>query len=797
MESGTRLGPYEILEQLGAGGMGEVYLARDSNLDRDVAIKVLPEVLAADENRLVRLQREARALAALNHPGIATVHDLGEQDGVAFIVMELIEGDTLSDRLRDGALGLTETLEIASQVARALEAAHGRGIIHRDLKPDNIKITPDGRVKVLDFGLAKRQVVEPRADSQSDIRTDVGATATGVVMGTPPYMSPEQIRAGNVDERTDVWAFGCVLYEMLTGKRAFGLETPSDTLAAVLTAAPDMSRLPADLPELVRGMLRGTLTKELDRRLSSMRDVGVALEAARQGVESGDYVRAGSPSRSTSNRSGMMFAAVALLATALGVGWYYLAPEGPRIAPRPADDAGGSVAVLPFESIGQADPTMFTEGVHVDMLTRLSRLPDLRVTSRTSVMQYRDAARSLPEIGTELGVAWVLLGEVQEVGGQVQVNARLVNVAQDRQVWAESYRRELTAENLFDIQSEIVEQIATQLHAQLSPTALDAMSERPTVDLDAYRLYVQGRALLANRANADMRRAIDYFKEAIALDSGYALAWAGMAEAYALLESYGYASEEDLTVLGLEAVDRALELDPSLAEAHASRGLLQSEVEGVPPHEPFLSLRRAAEMRPSYAEAHNWMAWGYLLNGYAARAFASASQAVELDPLSLEALSNLGLAHIAMGRYDDGLTACERLTELGPGFDTGPFYEAIARVHVGDEVGAIGLLAGLEIPWAGDGPQVTLAVAHARAGNDAAARELLTVIEGTGDPFDAGLIHAALGDYDEAWIWFGQIEGWTAWTRLAAHFLFPDELGPVRADARWDQLTASIANQLD
>ena len=488
---------------------------------------------------------------------------------------------------------------------------------------------------------------------------------------------------------------------------------------------------------------------------------------------------------------------MAVLASALGVGWYFLAPGAPEPGLASLDPADRSIAVLPFESIGQTEPTMFTEGVHVDMLTRLSRLPDLRVTSRTSVMQYRDTLMSLPEIGAELGVPWVLLGEVQEVGTQVQVNARLVNVAEDRQIWADSYRRELTAGNLFDIQSELVEQIAIQLHAQLSPSARDAMNERPTVNLDAYGLYVQGRALLTNRADADLRRAIDYFTQATELDSNYALAWAGMADAYALLESYGYAPDEDFITPGFEAVDRALELDPSLAEPHAARGLLQSGTGEASPREAMESLRRAAEMRPSYAEAHNWMAWAYVVNGYAEEALASASRAVGLDPLSLEARGNLSLAYIALGRYDDAFAEGERIAVLGPEFDTGRFQDAIALVHLGDAGAAIDLLEGLEIPWAGQGPRAILAVAHARAGNVTQAQELLADFETTGDLFDIGLIHAALGDYDGAWVWFERIEEWTAWTRLAAHFLFPDVLGPVRADPRWERLMASITNQFD
>ncbi len=616
-------------------------------------------------------------------------------------------------------------------------------------------------------------------------------------MGTPPYMSPEQVRGESVDARSDVWAFGCVLFEMLTGERAFGRETPSDTLAAVLTAEPDETKLPADLPDTVRGVLNGSLTKDVDRRLGSMRDARVTLEDARRRIESSTYV---GPVTAASKSSPNLILAAAAIVLAIAAGWFFLGMdnESTTESAAPADETFRSIAVLPFDTLGQDEPTAFTEGVHVDMLTRLSLFPELRVTSRTSVMQYASQTRALPEIAAELGVAWVLLGEVQEAGNQVQVNARLVDAVEDRQVWAETYRRELTAENLFDIQGELAEQIATQLQGQLPAELRDAVVATPTGSLEAYRLYVEGRALLVNRAGDEMRRAVEFFEQAVALDNEYALAWAGMANAFALLESYGYAREdEDLATRGLDAAARALELDPNLAEAYAARGLLLADQRAVEPGEAMELVQRAAELRPSYAEAHNWMAWGYLLNGYADRALESAAKAVALDPLSLEAVSNLGFAYIALGRYDEGEEESERLLTIGPDFDTGKFYAALAAIHQQRYADAREAVSGLVIPWAGDGPQTVLAVAHSRDGNPEAARLLLAEIEATGHPFDVGLVHAALGNRDAAWEAFGRIENWTQWTRLAAHYLFPEVLAPFREDPRWADLIGPIANQLD
>jgi len=777
MESKIQLDNYEGLDLLGKGGMGEVYRAHDPNLGRDVAIKLLPEALAADDALLGRLKREARALAALNHPHIATIHGLEEQSGTTFIVMELIEGPTLAERLCQGPIPIPEALDIARQIAGALAAAHQGGIVHRDLKPENIKIMPDGHVKVLDFGLAKRQTSPNAAAADSVLVTQtVEATRAGTVMGTPPYMSPEQIRAAAVDERTDVWAFGCVLYEMLTGKRAFGRETPSDTMAAILQEEPDDSLLPADLPDAVRQLLRGALAKDLDRRLSSIRDARVALEDSSQTLASGEQPAA--RSHGVPARAGGL-AGVAGLALVAAAGWYFLAsPAAPEISDR-------SIAVLPFDTLGQEQPTVFTEGVHVDMLTRLSQLPELRVTSRTSVMQYRTPDRPLPEIAAELGVTWILLGEVQEVGEQVQVSARLVNAVEDRQVWADSYRRALTAENLFDIQRELTERIAAQLQAQLTPEQREVVAAVPTRDLQAYRLYVQGRDLLNRRTAEDMRAAVGYFEQATARDPDYAMAWVGLADAFALLESYGHAPDEDLLPRGFEAVQKALDIAPQLAEAHASYGLLLAEGGAVAPAAALEELQRAVALRPSYAEAHNWMAWSFLLMGHPDRALTSARRAVELDPLSLEAVGNLALAEIAMGRYAEGLQESQRVGTLGPDYATGRLTEAVARLHLGDAETAGALLEGLEVPWAGTGPLSTLAVARARAGDTAGASMIVAELERSGHPFDAGLVHAALGRHEAAWAAFDRIEDWPAWPTLAARYLFPEDLGPFRADPRW------------
>ena len=798
MEPAAQIGPYRVRRLLGKGAMGEVYLAHDPELGRDVALKVLERGFADDEGHLGRLRREARALASLSHANIATVHGFEEHDGAGVIVMEAIEGETLAGRLRGKPIPTSEALELALQLARALEAAHEKGIVHRDLKPGNVMVTPRGELKVLDFGLAKPlQRYTGEAESMMPTAT-IEATQAGSVMGTAPYMSPEQARGQQVDARTDIWAFACVIYEMLAGKRAFDRETFADTLAAVIEVEPDWSLLPDDVPDGLRRSLQRMLAKEPERRLQHVGDARIELEEvtlARRAQEiaardSGGEERsapgvAGSKG-TASPRVGRVatgVAAVGLLAIAIATGWW-LSGGGP------GEVTERSIAVLPFETLGQDDATAFTDGIHGDILTRLSKISGLRVTSRTSVMRFRGPTASLPEIARELGVNWVLMGEVQEAGGQVQVNARLVRAREDRQVWAESYRRALTADNLFRIQSELTEEIAGQLQARLTPAERRAVESAPTGNLAAYRTYVRGRRFLDQRTEGGMRQAADLFRQTIAQDPGYALAWVGLADALVLLEDYGHVLPAgSLLPEGRAAIDRALELEPGLAEAHASLGLFHSHVRNGP--ESIRELERAIALQPSYAEAHNWLSWVHGLLGNPSLALESARQAVELDPLAPEAISNLVNSLLQNGQPEQAMVEVRRLEELQPNFP-GELYEAIALFELGRSEETASLLRGASVPWAGSGPVSSLAVVQATNGNLAEAREILQQLEQSDDHFGVGLVRAALGDVDGAFAAFRETEDWDAWSTLALRYFFRGVLDPVRQDPRFAEVLEAV-----
>ena len=449
-----------------------------------------------------------------------------------------------------------------------------------------------------------------------------------------------------------------------------------------------------------------------------------------------------------------------------------------------------SLAVLPFETLGERQATAFTDAIHGDVLTRLSGISDLHVISRVSVLQYRNPERPLPAIADELGVLWILGGEVQEIGDRVQVNARLVSARDDRQVWAESYQDELTAENLFQIQGKITRKIASAMQAQLSDREERAVKHSPTEDLGAYRLHAEGRDALDQRTEEGMRRAIDYFRRATRQDGSYALAWVGLADALTLLYDYGHAGADSTLIEAEEAILQALELDPTLAAAHASHGLLHANrKEGLA---AIRELQTAIELQPSYAEAHNWSSWVHELLGNREEALESAWQAVRLNPLSPEAVSNLFLGYLSNREYRAALDEARRERELGSAWTTGPFYEALAHLHLGRTGDAIQILEGLSAPWAGKGPRASLALAHAAGGDEGAARRILSEFDEDEDAFACGLVLAALGEEEPAWEAFQRVQRWDDWPTLSVHHLYPSVLDPFREDARFQEIQDQV-----
>lgn len=747
---------YRLQHAVGEGAMATVFLAEDVKHRRKVAVKVLKPELSATLGH-ERFAREIEIAANLTHPHILPVHDSGEAGGFLYYVMPYIEGESLRRRLeRDGRLSVDEALHLTDQVAAALDYAHERGVIHRDIKPENILLTGDQAI-VADFGIAR--AVEAAGDQR--------LTGTGMAVGTPAYMSPEQAYGEEgVDGRSDVYALGCVVYEMLAGTPPFEGATAAALLARhAVDQAPSLSTRAPDVPVPVAQAVELALAKDRARRFATPRIFAAALRG---------QVAPGPDRRRVLRVLGPTIAGLIVLAA---VGWFLLSLTGG------ATIEDRSLAVLPFEAVGRERPTAFTDGVHGDLLTRLATVADLSVTSRTSVMRFRQPDRPLRDIAEELGVSWVLTGEVQESADEVQVQARLVNARTDRQVWARSYRRELTAASLFALQSEITTEIARELETQLSAAEQRQVARAPTDNLDAYRLYIEGRTYLDQRTEEGMERAITFFDRALARDSSYALAWVGLADALLLLEDYGHAEAGSHLPRAREATDRALDLDPTLAEAHASLGLLHSRLrEGGAALD---QLNRAVELQPSYAEAHNWLGWNHSVLGNATEALESSRRAVALDPLSPEAVSNLALGHLINGDFRRALEESQRIRQLQSDWSTTVFYESLSLYHLGRYGDAIERLENLEVPWAGQGPAATLALARLASGDTTGANALLSELEAAGSPFDVGIVRAGLGETGAALEAFERVDRWEYWPSIAIHHLFPNVLDSVRADARY------------
>jgi len=628
---GTKLGPYEIVSPLGAGGMGEVYRAHDSRLGRDVAIKVLPREFVVDPDRLARFRGEARLLASLNHPNIATIHGLEDSGGSIRLVMELVLGQTLGERLGTGALPVEEALRICGQIAEALGAAHQRGITHRDIKPANIKVTPEGRVKVLDFGLAKA-APESQAEARAGAPTLTAMTQAGVILGTPAYMSPEQVRGELVDQRADIWAFGCVLYELLVGQQPFRGASVAEIIACVLKTEPGWQALPARTPAKARDLLRHCLQKEPSRRLSDIAD-------ARKDIEE------------------------ALRVPAAG-------------RPADADRAIGSLAVLPFAN-ASGDPQMeyLSDGLTESIILSLSQLPQLRVMSRSAVFRYKGRSDEAQDAGQTLGVETVLTGKVLQRGETLLVSVELVDVENGWQRWGAQYRRKV--EDIFAMEQDIAKQICEKLRLKLATGKQNLLARSYTENVEAYHLYLKGRFYWGKRTEEALYKGIQYFQQAIELDPTYALAYAGLAEGYVPLAVYCHLAPRDACPKAKAAARMALEIDPELSEARTVLGEIRNcydwDLEGAEK-----DLRAAIELDPKYPRARQALAENFTMTCRFVEAVAEARRALELDPLALSLNAFMAMTYYFGRQYDEAIEHGRGTVEMDPNFFPGYFYLGMA-----------------------------------------------------------------------------------------------------------------------
>ncbi len=626
LPTGTRLGNYEIVALLGAGGMGEVYRARDVRLDRQVAIKALPEAFARDPERLARFEREARLLASVHHANIAMIFGIEDGGGTSYLAIELVEGETLAQRLARGALSVQAALEVCAQIASAIDAAHEQGVVHRDLKPGNVMLTKAGVVKVLDFGLAKGSTTGSASvpDLAASPTVALSATAAGVILGTAPYMSPEQARGLAVDRRADVWALGCVLYECLAGRPAFAGDTTSDVIARILEREPDWAALPAAVPARLRDLLRRCLTKQVAERPRDAGDLrGEMLAIAAD--------------QSTSSRSSR------------------------------AVEAVPSVAVLYFENLSpDAESDYFCAGITEDILTDLSKLKGLRVASRNAVARYRGSAADIAKVAADLGVGAVLEGSVRRAGDRVRITAQLLK-SDGFHLWAERYDRKL--DDVFAVQDEIAASIAGALRVALTPAESEALGRERPADVRAYDLYLKGREQYEHRTMASFREAIRLFEQAIELEPDYALAWAGIGDACGQQLQWGAdVDPAPVTRRGLEAARRAIELNPRLAVAHKAEALVLRFSGDLAGSEA--ALRRAIEADPRFTPALGNLAVELFCRGNLAGAERLHRRSLELDPQ--DAFTSIWVAFLSgfTGRWEEMDRLAARVRKLSDD----PFY---------------------------------------------------------------------------------------------------------------------------
>ena len=794
LASGTKLGRYEIRAKIGAGGMGEVYLAQDTKLERKVALKILPADVASHRDRMDRFVREAKAAAALNHPNIAHIYEIGEAEGQNFIAMEFIDGQTLRKVIHSGQADMPKLLRYLQHVAEGLAKAHAAGIVHRDLKPDNIMVTRDGHAKILDFGLAK--LIEPQQSSvdtgeaASELATAIlqQHSTPGVVLGTVGYMSPEQAqgKTKEIDQRSDIFSFGCILYEAVTGHKAFAGKDAVDSLnKTIREPVTPISDFRPDAPNDLQRVVRRCLAKDPEDRYQTIKDVAIELRELRRdlagatGIDtttspqfgvppSGGIVSPGQilPSEASTPSSqppssaeyivsgirqhkfALAVALMVLAAGAVGLGMYLHA--------RNNEVAIESIAVLPFQNRStDGDTEYLSDGLAESLIYRLSQLPNLKVSPTSSVFAYKNKEIDPVKVGNQLGVNAVLLGRIVQRGDSLTISAELVDVRYNKLLWGEQYERKMS--ELLQTQREIAREIVDKLRLKVSGQE-QGLAKHYTESNEAYQLYLKGRFQWHKRTNEALKKSIDYFNQAIERDPSFALAYAGLADCY-VVPAYMLPPGEKIPKAKMAAM-KALELDDTLAEAHTSlaRAMTTYDWDWRGAEREF---QRAIELNPNYAIAHQWYC-GYLeAMGRTPEAIAEGKRALELDPLSPIITFEMGLGFFYARDYDKAIEYYQKTLELDPDFPPahGQLPAAYEQKRMYDQA-ITGFQKGTNLKGSREWYFSLSGLAHVYAvtGNKGEAQKLLSEMKDLSVrqyvPADRiALIYAGLGDKDQAFAW--------------------------------------------
>ena len=723
---GRSIESYRIVAWIGAGGMGDVYKAHDTKLDRPVALKLLPPGVATDADRLRRFHMEARAASSLNHPNILVIHDFGTLDARPFIVSELVDGETLRQRLERGTVPTREGVGIVIQIASALAAAHARGIAHRDIKPENVMLRPDGYVKVLDFGLAK--LLDRHA---ADPSTSPAGTQPGIVVGTPHYMSPEQAEGMDVDGRADIFSLGVILYELSTGTRPFTGDSHLSVLASILrdTPQPVTERNPG-LPRDLERIVRRCLAKDRRHRYQSANDLRTDLAELEQALRSEEPGALQNAARATQGRA---------------------TDTAPHI---------DSMAVLPFAN-ASADPETeyLSDGITESLINRLSQIPGLRVVPRSIAFRYKGRDIDPIKAGRQLKVQALLTGKVLHRGDTLNVQAELVDVKAQAQLWGDRFARRVS--DIFAVEDEIAEQITANLRLKLTGEERERLARRYTQNTEAYQLYLKGHYHWSRRTTPDLKKSVEYFEQAIARDAGYSLAYTGLADAYVVMTAFDIAVPTDLLTKAKTAALRALEVDRDLPEAHAELCVIWSCLDRDWDAAED-ACHRAIRRKPAYWLAHTHYGLTLAAQGRFDEAVAQVRLGQALEPLSLVVHHHAAWVHLLARRYDEAIAQCRSAIDMDPNFPMAHLWMGISLEQQGLYDEAIASLDRAVTCMRGASIGVAAAAhAYAMSGRPEEARRRLSDLQLAApgryvQHYGIALVCLALGELDEAFRWLEQ-----------------------------------------